>query len=317
MTNDYHAFDGKGLTRSQLWTFYNKGPAAFFERYIAGVAAPESTALIEGQAFHALTLEGADVFNQQFVADFQPPAAPAGEKAVNYWKRKEPKAQLMELRKQWAIENAAKKIIKPESIARMYEMRDAAWAPSNSLCYELLNGAETEVEFESADEITGMLLRSRVDIIKGDRIADLKSHSGTFGLDWDRSVEKFGYWFQCAFYERVTGLDDLYFLVVEKQRSPQAAVFNLDYETRGRARDALESALQSFADCQRIYDDALVAGTREERREIALVAWPGIGTAQTKPITRGLSRWFLDREENEYHNTHGINRYHEIRKGEK
>tara|TARA_Y100000593_G_scaffold61412_1_gene113755 strand:- start:4417 stop:5367 length:951 start_codon:yes stop_codon:yes gene_type:complete len=316
MTNDYHAFDGKGLTRSQLWTFYNKGPAAFFERYICGVAPPEATALIEGQAFHALTLEGDEVFRDQFVADFQPPAPPPGEKAANYWKRKEPKAQLLELRKKWAIENATKKIIKPEAIGRILEMRDAAWSRANNLCFELLDGAETEVEFEARDEHTGMMLRSRVDILKGERIADLKSHSGNFGLDWDRSVEKYGYWFQCAFYERVTGLNDLHFLVVEKRRNPQAAVFNLDYSTRAWAHEALEDCLKSFAACQRIYQDALAADSAEEQHEIALTAWPGIGTGQTKSITRSLSSWFMSREEDHYHDTRGVNRYHEIRKGE-
>lgn len=300
MSDDYHKFDGKSLTRSQLWMFYNKGPRAFYYKYIAGMRDVESAALVEGQAFHALCLEGDEVFYDQFCADFQPPPAPPGENPVNYWKRKEPKAELMELRNQWALENSHRKILKPEAIGRILEMRDAAWDPTNTLCHAALNGAETEVEFECPDNISGMLLRSRVDILNNNQITDLKSHSGNFELDWDRAVEKYGYWFQSAFYQFTTGVSDLHFLVVEKKRSPQAALFNLDHETLDFADQALKRALVRFAQCRRVYDKCLETDDLEERDYLIKKAWPGAGTSQTKLKTRGLSPWFMKREAERY-----------------
>jgi|TARA_R100000482_G_C5131581_1_gene152316 hypothetical protein len=300
MSDAYHQYDGKSLTRSQLWMFYNKGPLAFYNKYIAGVREVESAALIEGQAFHALTLEGEQAFHDNFCSDFQTPAAPLGEHPVNYWKRKEPKAELLKLKSQWALDNSHKKILKPESIARIMEMREAAWDQTNTLCFAALHGAETEVEFERFDNVSGMVLRSRVDILNNNQITDLKSHSGNFELDWDRAVEKYGYWFQSAFYQYTTGVSDLHFLVVEKKRSPQAALFCLDSETQAFSTTAFVRALARFDSCRSVYDKCLQVDDLEERDYLIKKAWPGAGTSQTQLKTTGLSPWFMKREEERY-----------------
>ena len=302
MSDAYHSYDGKSLTRSQLWMFYSKGPLAFYNKYIAGVREVESAALVEGQAFHALALEGEEVFYNNFCADFEAPAAPLGEHPVNYWKRKEPKAELLELKNQWAMKNSHKKILKPQSLIRILEMREAAWDPTNKLCYAALAGAETEVEFERFDNVSGMVLRSRVDILNNHQITDLKSHSGNFELDWDRAVEKYGYWFQSAFYQYTTGVSDLHFLVVEKKRSPQAALFSLDSDTQAFSATALVRALERFDRCRSVYEKCLDVEDLEERDHLIKKAWPGAGTGQIQMKTRGLSPWFMKREAERYEN---------------
>ena len=75
MSDSYHDWDGESLTRSQLYTF-RKNPRDFYNRYVLGLAQPRSKALVFGSAFHALTLEGREVFDKDFVETFERPAAP-------------------------------------------------------------------------------------------------------------------------------------------------------------------------------------------------------------------------------------------------
>ena len=70
MSDSYHDWDGESLTRSQLYTF-RKNPRDFYNRYVLGLAQARSKALVFGSAFHALTLEGREVFDKDFVQTFE------------------------------------------------------------------------------------------------------------------------------------------------------------------------------------------------------------------------------------------------------
>jgi hypothetical protein len=95
-------------------------------------------------------------------------------------------------------------------------------------------------------------------------------------------------------------MSDLHFLVVEKKRSPQAALFNLDADTLDFSAHALTKALHRFVGCRRVYDKCLEVDDLEERDHLIKKAWPGAGTSQTQLKTTGLSPWFMKREEERY-----------------
>ncbi len=150
MSDSYHDWDGESLTRSQLYAF-RKNPRDFYNRYVLGVTPPRSKALVFGSAFHALTLEGQEVFDKHFVRTFERPAVPEGENPNGYWRRKANAAELDELKHAWAQEHGHKEQLSRTDLEMIHAMDEAAHDPRNKLCAELFEGAKFEQVAEGID----------------------------------------------------------------------------------------------------------------------------------------------------------------------
>jgi hypothetical protein len=292
MSDAYHEWDGKSVTRSQLYLF-RKSPRGFYNRYILGVAQPRSKALTFGSAFHALTLEGQEEFDRHFVQTFERPAVPEGESESGFWRRKANAAELDRLKLEWAQHNGHKEQLSPKDIKMIEQMRDASWSPSNKLCLQLLEGAKFETMAEGVDYETGIGLRCKMDIWTADGFcADLKSHSGDLGDSWDRAIMDYGYHFQSAFYRRCTSTDRFPFLVVQKAFEPDAMVAELDDDESALGNKVLRAALDRFAACLERHHKAVEQGDQE----LISAAWPGVGATQEEHRVTRFPKWFYDKE---------------------
>ena len=107
MSDAYHEWDGKSVTRSQLYLF-RKSPRSFYNRHVLGIAQPRSKALSFGSAFHALTLEGQEEFDRHFIQTFERPPVPEGESESGYWRRKANAETLNKLKLEWAQQHGHK-----------------------------------------------------------------------------------------------------------------------------------------------------------------------------------------------------------------
>lgn len=292
MSDAYHEWDGKSVTRSQLYLF-RKSPRSFYNRYILGIAPPRSKALTFGSAFHALTLEGEEEFDRHFVQTFERPPVPEGESASGYWRRKANAEVLNKLKLEWAQEHGHKEQLSESDISLIREMKKAAWSPANKMCLALMEGAKFETMAEGVDYSTGLGLRCKMDIWTQDGFcADLKSHSGDLGDNWDRAIMDYGYHFQAAFYRRCTSTDRFPFLVVQKTQQPDAMVAELDDEEAQLGEKVLRSALDRFAICLEHHRKAVV---QEDPWSIS-AAWPGVGATQSEHRFTRFPKWFYDKE---------------------
>tara|TARA_R110000787_G_scaffold204115_2_gene314662 strand:- start:1739 stop:2647 length:909 start_codon:yes stop_codon:yes gene_type:complete len=296
MSDSYHDWDGESLTRSQLYTF-RKNPRDFYNRYVLGLAQPRSKALVFGSAFHALTLEGREVFSKHFVPTFERPDAPEGENANGYWRRKANADELDGLKHAWAQEHGHKDQLSASDLRMVEAMNEAAHDPRNKLCSDLLTGAKFEIVAEGIDYETGIPLRCKVDIWTNQGFCcDLKSHSGDLGDSWDRAIMDYGYHFQAAFYRTCTSTDRFPFLVVQKSRNPDVMVAQLDDEEAALGQKVLRSALDRFALCLDSHRAASKLDPGPERNLAIDASWPGIGMAQTARRLTRFPKWFYDKE---------------------
>lgn len=296
MGESYHDWDGQSVTRSQLYLF-RKDPRAFYNRHVLGLSAPRSKALTFGSAFHALALEGQEEFDRHFIQTFERPAPPEGEDANSYWRRKEPKAELAELKHYWAMEHGHKEQLSANEMAMIQDMCNAAHDPRHRLAAALFDGAMFEQMAEGVDYETGIGLRCKVDILSDKGFCcDLKSHNGDLGDSWDRAIMDYGYHFQASFYRRCTSTDRFPFLVVQKSMRPDVMVAELDAEEAQLGDKVLRAALDRFAVCLDHHRRALEIEDKDERLMALEAAWPGIGTSQAGARITRFPKWFYDKE---------------------
>lgn len=296
MSDAYHEWDGKSVTRSQLYLF-RKSPRSFYNRYVLGISPPRSKALTFGSAFHALALEGREEFDRHFVQTFERPPVPEGESESGYWRRKANAETLNKLKLEWAQQHGHKEQLSANDIRMIEAMSDAAHDCRKPLCVELLRDAMFETVAEGLDYETGIGLRCKIDIWTAEGFpADLKSHSGDLGDSWDRAIMDYGYHFQSAFYRRCTSTDRFPFLVVQKAQDPDAMVAELDDEEAALGDKVMRAALDRFAVCLEAHRKALAEDDLEKSIIMQIAAWPGVGMQQTtKHVTR-FPKWFYDKE---------------------
>ena len=103
----------------------------------------------------------------------------------------------------------------------------------------LLKTAQTEVACFGTHS-TGLPIKGRIDIIakyKGKTVvADIKTTDDASPMAFDRSVRKYRYDRQAAFYVDLTGADRFLFIAVEKESPFAVAVYELSQQMLERAR---------------------------------------------------------------------------------
>lgn len=120
----------------------------------------------------------------------------------------------------------------------------------------LTNGAP-ELSGFWTDPDTGIVCRCRVDWLRGDRIGtDLKATADASPDAFQRSIAKYGYYVQAAWYamgyQAISGeaLSDFVFLYVEKAAPFAVGLYRVDSTALALGEGQARRALRTIADCQ-------------------------------------------------------------------
>jgi hypothetical protein len=310
---DYHG--GPGVSKSGL-DLVRRSLAHF--KYAAdqraeGAEREATAAMTVGSAEHGILLE-ADQFEREFALPFDPSEWPdaldtvdaikdrlrdlglplGGRKAelVERLREADPSVQILDdLRQMHADDSAGKTILTPAQWRDVRGMRDAA-IENPALC-NLLTDPRGRAELSAYwnDPTTGLLCRCRPDLWVGDIVVDVKTTEDARREGFERSIEKFRYHVQAAFYldgighaldqgaELPQGLERprvFVFAVIEKKAPYLSAAYVLDAETMSIGRREAAEDLAALSD----------AIHRDE--------WPGY-PPQIQRI--GLPEWRLRRDE--------------------
>ena len=231
---EYHK--GPGVSKSQLDQFA-KSPA----HYLASLTAQrkETAAMRIGSLFHGLVLEPERV---------KIAVAPACDKRT-----KDGKATW----EAFCLENAGAEIVTAEEGEMLNGMVNSARA--HPAANALLSGpgiAEGSCFWH--DERSGELCRCRPDKYRQDLgiIVDLKSTEDASPKEFARSIAKYNYHMQSAFYqdgvEAATGdfIKGFVFVAVEKKAPYAVAVYQLDMQGVEAGRVEYQRLLLDLADCK-------------------------------------------------------------------
>ncbi len=157
---------------------------------------------------------------------------------------------------QWEANNGHRRILTPDQWAQVHAMRDALMAhPAANRLLTSVPG-KAEQSFYWVDQKTGELCRMRPDWLRDDDlIVDLKTTEDASAEGFARSIAKFRYDVQDAFYsdgfEAVTGRKPkgFVFIAVEKKPPYAVGVYVLDAESKELGRAMYRADLDRFAEC--------------------------------------------------------------------
>lgn len=259
--NEMYHKDTSRISKSGL-DLINKCPAKYYEKYLNPNAEPEerTEALINGNAFHVLTLEPL-VFPHHFIV--KPKFSGTGSVAK---------------REDWEAQHASKEIISLKTYEMVSRMRDSVMA--HPIAKELLSHGIAEQTIQWEEPITGAPCKSRQDWWNTSNrlIVDLKSTEDASEAAFIRSAFKYRYHVQSAFYldgAAANGMtpEGFIFIAVEKKAPYLVNVFYADPDFIAAGRQAYINDLETYMQC-----------VRSGR-------WPGYDT-QIKPL--GLPAWAIN-----------------------
>jgi len=205
-SEQYHAADG--VSRSMLeWLTPPKTPAHFKAKYIDKLIPNEETPALElGSLTHRCVLESETMDGAFHVRP-----------ADMSFTTKEGKA--------WREAHADKPILFAEQAEAMAGMRDSVWAHPKAAA--ILKGADFERSAFAEDN--GLLVKARLDALPkaGNVIADIKTCEKADLESVEKSMLKYGYFRQAAFYLHVAnlcGLGRSFFVFIFVEKTPPYAV---------------------------------------------------------------------------------------------
>lgn len=157
---------------------------------------------------------------------------------------------------QAARENARAEGLAPilaKDYAAAEAMRDAVYA--NDLAASILSDGRPEVSIYATDPTTGVPMRGRIDWLRTDSFADVKTvGGGIHPADYQRTVWNLHYAFQADYYQRIltlNGLDPLppVWIAAGKDKPHEVVIYQPDADLMARAHDDVDLALQQYARC--------------------------------------------------------------------
>jgi exodeoxyribonuclease VIII len=229
---DYHA--GPGLSRSKLWTTFNKSPAHAMAEKVA-----QTKAMLIGSVVHVATLEP-DLFERDYVRSEK------FDKRTNIGKL---------AAEQFADQNQGKEIVEADVYDLAASIRDSLHG--SAIVRDLLKGGKAEHSAYWEDFETGELCRVRPDMAQPGYILDLKTTQDASPDSFAKSVAGFGYHLQDAYYSegwtQAGGgkIDRFIFLAVEKEPPYAWAIYELDDAARAEGQAIMRYALDSFHECRK------------------------------------------------------------------
>lgn len=244
----YRAADA--ISQSQLKEM-EYSPAHF--RAKMGVVSEPTDAQIIGTLTHALTLQGRCLFVPIPANSPRRPTkaqinakkpSPETVEAISWWKHFE-------------ASNQGREILDEETCESIHRIRDSVMAhPLARTILERATDKNVEVACFKMHEPTGLMLKGLADVVVSDdknlmTIPDLKTCliGGASKEEFSRTIYKYGYERQAAFYLDLFGATYFMFIAVEKEPPYAVACYNLDRESIERGRLANERDLMRVKTC--------------------------------------------------------------------
>jgi len=212
---------------------------AHYRSWVAGHDEVASPALDFGKMFHCALLER-DVFESTHVV----------EPDFGDQRYKENKAKKAD----WKTANEGKNPVDQKDFAAALGMAEAI--RRHPKAGALLIGGDAEVTVRWQDEGTGIECKSRLDYYLPELgyVVDVKTTDDASEDGFQRSVAKYGYHRQAAFYEEGLAtigmpIEGFVFVAVEKEPPYGVGVYLLDDDGIRRGRDSIRSNLIRLAAC--------------------------------------------------------------------
>lgn len=207
------------LRRSAAWDFFEDGPEVYAGKYVDGLIPREETpAMRLGTYSHYSVLEPELWTKLAAPVDL----ATRGSKAWG--------AHSAKCYEEGRIALLAKELTQVNAITEAFR--------GCKLAQRWLETADTIESTATATDDSGIAVKIRKDITRGHVVIDLKTSSDPTPDGFRHSVEKYGYWYQAAFYLMVEAalrgcsVDELSFatIVVEKTVPHRVAIYELGPE---------------------------------------------------------------------------------------
>jgi len=184
-------------------------------------------AMFDGTLIHCATLEP-EKFDKRYIV------APEINKRTNAGK-----AEWAEFQEA----NADKEVITSSQYDTSMNVQKAVYA--HPVASELLCGGIAEQAYFWDDPRTGEKCKCKADYVS-DVIVDLKSCQSSAPGAFSKSCADFKYHMQHAFYCRGIGLDDFFFIAVEKKAPYVVEVYHLDQEAVDLGNRLIDEAIDKY-----------------------------------------------------------------------
>jgi len=247
---DYHG--GKGVSKSEL-DIIDRSPAHYSHSLTA--EREQKACFSIGDEAHRMTLEP-DEAHSYILAPTRARRSNADREAWAEWFTANGAAiDTSQAASTWDdayYKATGRYLLNSEQVAEIENMRDSVM--SHPAASELLTGGVAEQSAYWIDEETGLLCRCRPDYHRGPFLVDLKTADDASPRAFARSVAKFRYHVQAAYYAdgfNAAGgaVDEFVFVAVEKSPPYAVAVYYLDDDGVQRGRDAYRENLATMKAC--------------------------------------------------------------------
>jgi hypothetical protein len=259
LTNaDYHALQG---VNNSLLSSMHRSPAHAYALHIDPDRARRSPtpAMMAGTLAHCAILEYDDFGTRYHVAPTNAPKQPTKAQ----WSAKSPSADSLAAMSWWTDFNAhtgGAEVITIDQYALAQQQRSAVMSRSDLGLYFSSGTAEQSAFW--IDKDTGLLCKCRPDwvhTLPDGRaiIVDVKTTQDAGSEEFSRSVWKFGYHRQAAWYSRgwaaASGQEvaGFVFAAVSSEHPVLAAAYMLDDESAAQGADECSELLALYAECKR------------------------------------------------------------------
>lgn len=233
---EYH--NHPAISRSGVMLF-KKSPLHFWNRYFNHeVEEKNSSALILGNAFHALILEP-KLFEDKYCI------APKVDKRTSAGKE--------ELAR-FEAANFGKVLLSQEQYEQIFHMSESV---SNSkIAYDLIKQGMHEKSAFWTDSKTDVQCKCRPDILTLDMVCDIKTSSDASYQAFQRDIYNYGYHIQAAMISDGllsacdANIDEFIFIVIEKEPPYAVAIYCLNKESIELGRKEYQEVLDQYKDCR-------------------------------------------------------------------
>lgn len=242
---EYHG-DKNSISRSAIMDF-KKSPFHYYAKHIyEGRPEKEKKASWEfGTAFHALILEP-EIFYNKYACELEkmPLLKDVGRECYE---------QAKEKRESWKKENENKTILSIDEWDRLDAMRVSLF--ENKQAKRLLENGLFESSYFWKDEESGLLVKSRPDVLNYNIYIDLKTTSDASPSNYQKEMAKHGYYIQAAMIKdalkvlKGEKLEASINICVEKSYPYSVAIYFIDEAAIETGRIEYKSILQDMKAC--------------------------------------------------------------------
>lgn len=234
---DYHA--SSAISKSGLMTF-KRSPLHYYDAYLSDSRAQkeQTPQMLLGSIVHTMILEG-DELNNRYVS------APKIDKRTNAGKE------------EWlrfSEENKNKQVVDASTWSDSMYMSERIF--KNSKAMELIEGGINESSIFYNDIDTGLMCKSRPDVLFQSHVVDLKTTNDASPEAFSKSVYTYGYHIQCAMMQEAIHsqlgvmIKNFFFVCVETKAPFYTAIYILDDEAIHKGREEAKDLMEKYKTCK-------------------------------------------------------------------